>query len=49
MSLLAMQNAGFIFGSYGITAVVVAGLAWRVVKRGRQLGAQVDDADKYWT
>jgi heme exporter protein CcmD len=48
-TLIAMDDAGYILGSYAVTIVVVVGLAWRVLRRGRQLAAQVDDADKYWT
>ena len=47
--LLAMEDAGFVIGSYVITFAVVGLLAWRTLRRGRQLSAQVDDADKYWT
>lgn len=46
---LAMDDAGFILGSYAITLIVVGGIAWAFVRRGRQLGRAVDDADKYWT
>lgn len=47
--MLEMQDAGFIIGSYLITFAVVGGFSWRVLRRGRQLADQVDDADKYWT
>lgn len=46
---LAMDDAGFIIGSYVITFLVVGTLAWRFIRRGRDLAARVDDADKYWT
>jgi Heme exporter protein D (CcmD) len=48
-ALLAMDDAGFVIGSYVITFAVVAALAWRIVRRSRQLAPLVDDADKYWT
>ena len=48
-ALIAMDDAGFIIGSYVITFAVVGALAWRIVRRGRQLSSRVDDADKYWT
>ncbi len=48
-AVLAMDDAGYILGSYAVTIVVVAGLAWRFIRRSRQLAAQVDDADKNWT
>jgi hypothetical protein len=48
-AMLAMEDAGFIIGSYVITFAVVSALAWRVARRARQLAPRVDDADKYWT
>jgi heme exporter protein CcmD len=47
--LIAMQDAGYIVGSYGLTLVVIAGFTWRVLRGGRRLADQVDDDDKYWT
>ena len=49
VAMIGMEDAGFVFGSYVVTFVVVGALAWRIVRRGRQLGPRVDDADKYWT
>ena len=46
---LAMEDAGFVIGSYVVTFAVVGALAWRIIRRARQLAPQVDDADKYWT
>jgi heme exporter protein CcmD len=48
-AMLAMEDAGFVIGSYVVTFAVVAALAWRIIRRARQLAPQVDDADKYWT
>jgi heme exporter protein CcmD len=48
-ALLAMDDAGFVIGSYVLTFAVVGALALRVIRRGKQLAASVDDADKYWT
>ncbi len=48
-ALVAMDDAGYILGSYAIVLAVVAGFAWRAARLGRRLGEQVDDADKYWT
>ena len=45
----AMDDAGYIVGSYAITLLVVGAMAWAFVRRGRRLGRSVDDADKYWT
>ena len=47
--LLAMEDAGFVIGSYVVTFAVLGALSWRIVRRGRQLALRVDDADKYWT
>ena len=44
-----MEDAGFILGSYIVTFATVAVVAWRFVRRGRRLAAQVADDDKYWT
>jgi heme exporter protein CcmD len=49
MAILAMQHAGYILGSYAVTLAVIGGFAWRLVRHGRRLAEQVDDADKYWT
>jgi heme exporter protein CcmD len=45
---IAMDDAGFIVGSYVITFAVVGALAWKILRRARRLADQVDDADKYW-
>ena len=46
-AMLAMEDAGFVIGSYVVTFAVVGALAWRIIRRARQLAPQVDDADKY--
>ncbi len=43
-----MEDAGFILGSYAVTFLTVAVIAWRFVRHGRQLSEQVPDDDKYW-
>ncbi|HZB39409.1 MAG TPA: heme exporter protein CcmD [Ilumatobacter sp.] len=48
-AMLAMEDAGFVIGSYVITFAVVGALSVRIMRRGRQLAQRVDDADKYWT
>jgi heme exporter protein CcmD len=48
-ALLAMDDAGFIIGSYVITFAVVGIFAWRSLRQGRRLADQVDDDHKYWT
>ena len=41
--MIAMQDAGFILGSYALTFATVGAFAWRVLRQGRRLGEQVDD------
>lgn len=48
IGLVAMDDAGFVIGSYVVTFAVIGLLAWRYVMRGRALAAQVDDDDKDW-
>jgi hypothetical protein len=47
--MIAMQDAGYIIGSYALTFVVVGAFAWRAIRTGRRLAEQIDDTDKYWT
>ena len=47
--ILAMEDAGFIIGSYLLTFAVVGGFAWRALRSGRRLADQIDDEHKYWT
>ncbi|MEY2959904.1 MAG: hypothetical protein RLZZ01_2472 [Actinomycetota bacterium] len=49
MVVLAMEDAGFILGSYAVTLAVVAVFAWRSLRAARRLSDQVDDDHKYWT
>ncbi|MDJ0771153.1 MAG: hypothetical protein QNJ12_20360 [Ilumatobacter sp.] len=46
--MIAIADAGYIYGSYVLTFVVVGAFGWRAVRQGRKLGEQIDDADKYW-
>lgn len=46
--MLAMDDAGFILGSYAITFGVIGLFAWRVLRGARRLTDQVDDEQKYW-
>jgi hypothetical protein len=48
-AVVAMDDAGFIIGSYVITFGAVGALAWFYLRRARRLADRVDDADKYWT
>ena len=47
--MIAIEHAGYIYGSYVLTFAVVGAYAWRTIRQGRKLADQVDDADKYWT
>ena len=47
-AVFAMQDAGFIIGSYVITFGVIAVFAWRSLRAARTLSDQVDDEHKYW-
>lgn len=46
--MIALADAVFIYGAYGITAVVLGVLAVGVIRRGRDLAAKADDDDMYW-
>lgn len=46
--MIAIQYGGYVYGSYGVVLGAVGLFTWRVLRRGRQLSRQVDDADKYW-
>ncbi len=48
-AMLAMDNAGFIIGSYAVTLGVIGAFAARVLLKARVMAKQVDDSDKYWT
>lgn len=47
-ALVAMDDAGFILGSYIVTLAVIATYSLRVVRHGRRLGRAVPDDDKHW-
>ena len=44
-----MEDAGFIFATYVAAFGAAALMAWRVLRRGRQLSRQLPDEDKPWT
>ena len=46
--MIALEDAGFILGSYVLTFVTVGVIAWRYVRSGRKLAEQVPDEEKYW-
>lgn len=43
-----MDDIGFILASYVAALGSSAALAWWVLRKGRQLGAQVPDEEKPW-
>ena len=45
---IAMESAGFVFGSWGVVAAALAGYAVRVVLRGRALSRSVDPEHRRW-
>ena len=48
-TILAMDDAFEILGSYAITFAVIGAFAVWVLRNGRSLADQIDDDDKYWT
>ncbi len=47
--LAVMEDAGFILGSYALTAIAVLGLVVATIRRARRLAPLVRDEDKPWT
>ncbi len=43
-----MSDVGFVAVGYGVTAVALAGYAWRVLARGRRLSALVPQERRRW-
>jgi hypothetical protein len=46
--LVAMEDAGFILGSYALTFAAVGLLAWRYLRHARRLADEIPDDEKYW-
>ncbi|MCU1359591.1 MAG: hypothetical protein JWN99_880 [Ilumatobacteraceae bacterium] len=44
-----MDHPGFILTTYIVAFGASIGLAWRTLRRGRQLAEQLPDEDKPWT
>lgn len=44
-----MEHAGFILGSWIVTAVAVAAYAFFVVRRGSELARHASDEEMPWT
>jgi heme exporter protein D len=49
MGVLAMDNAGFVLGSYALSAAVILALVAATLRRARRLSPLVRDEDKPWT
>jgi hypothetical protein len=43
-----VDDAGFILGGYGLTAVALAVYAFRVVTKGRRLTRALPEEDRRW-
>jgi hypothetical protein len=48
-AIVAMDNAGYIIGSYALTFAAIGAFAARMLRKNRQLADQVGDDHKYWT
>jgi hypothetical protein len=46
--LFALTTFGDVIVGYVVTGLGLAAMAWRIVTRGKVLGAQVPDEDKPW-
>ena len=47
--MLAMEDAGFIIGSYVVTFGAIGAYAWYVLRRARRTTSQLPDEAKPWT
>lgn len=45
---VAMQNAGFVLGAWGVVLVAIAAYAGRLVVRGRALTRSVEPEHRRW-
>lgn len=48
-ALTAMTHAGYVAAGWGGTALLVAGYALTLVRRGRKLSRQVPPAERRWS
>ncbi|MEY2739996.1 MAG: heme exporter protein CcmD [Ilumatobacteraceae bacterium] len=49
VALAVMDDAGFVIGSYAVTAVALLALVVATLRRARRLAPLVRDEDKPWT
>lgn len=47
--MIGLANQVLIYGAYAVTFLTLAAYSAFVVIRGRQLAAEVDDEQKYWS
>jgi heme exporter protein CcmD len=47
--MTAMTHAGYVAAGWGGTALLVAGYALSVLRRGRKLSRQVPPAERRWS
>jgi hypothetical protein len=47
--MIAMQNAGFVIGSYAITLGGIALYVWRMLAQARRAAKDVPVAERPWT
>lgn len=41
-------SAGYVIGAWGASAVILGGYIWSVLRRGRQLSAEVPAEQRRW-
>lgn len=46
--LLAANELGYVFASYGVTIVLLSGFAALTIVRGRRLGRRLPPEDRRW-
>jgi hypothetical protein len=47
--MVAMEDAGFIIGSYVVTFASIGAYAWYVLRRARKVTSRLPDEAKPWT
>ena len=47
--MVAMEDAGFIIGSYVVTFAAIGAYAWYVLRRARKVTSRLPDEAKPWT
>ncbi len=47
--MLGLSHPGYVFAGWGISLVVLAGYALRMILRGKRLARQVPPEERRWT